>query len=60
VEAACLTDRYNVAILGATGAVGRELIELLASRNFPIAKLKLFASPKSAGVKLKFRGEEIT
>jgi aspartate-semialdehyde dehydrogenase len=55
-----LTDRYNVAILGATGAVGTELIELLASRNFPIAKLRLFASPKSAGTTLKFRGEEIT
>jgi aspartate-semialdehyde dehydrogenase len=60
VEGAFLTDSYRVAILGATGAVGTELIELLASRNFPIAELKLFASPKSAGTKLKFRGEEIT
>ncbi len=55
-----MVDRYNVAILGATGAVGTELIELLASRNFPLAELKLFASPKSAGTKVKFRGEEIT
>ena len=55
-----MSDSYRVAILGATGAVGTELIELLASRNFPIAELKLFASPKSAGTKLKFRGEEIT
>jgi aspartate-semialdehyde dehydrogenase len=59
VEAAFLSDLYRVAILGATGAVGTELIELLASRNFPIAELKLFASPKSVGTKLKFRGEEI-
>jgi aspartate-semialdehyde dehydrogenase len=55
-----LSDLYRVAILGATGAVGTELIELLASRNFPIKELKLFASPKSAGTKLKFCGEEIT
>lgn len=55
-----MSDLYRVAILGATGAVGTELIELLASRNFPLAELKLFASPQSAGTKLKFRGEEIT
>jgi aspartate-semialdehyde dehydrogenase len=55
-----LSDLYRVAILGATGAVGTELIELLASRNFPIAELKLFASPKSAGTKLKFRDQQIT
>jgi aspartate-semialdehyde dehydrogenase len=60
VEAAFLADLYRVAILGATGAVGTELIELLASRNFPIAELKLFASPKSAGTKLKFKGADIT
>jgi aspartate-semialdehyde dehydrogenase len=60
VEVAFLSDSYRVAILGATGAVGTELIELLASRNFPIQELKLFASPKSVGTKLKFRGEEIT
>ncbi len=54
-----MSELYRVAILGATGAVGTELIELLASRNFPLAELKLFASPKSAGTKLKFRGAEI-
>jgi aspartate-semialdehyde dehydrogenase len=59
MEAASLSESYRVAILGATGAVGTELIELLASRNFPLAELKLLASPKSAGTKLKFRGEEI-
>ncbi|WP_373541254.1 aspartate-semialdehyde dehydrogenase [Chamaesiphon sp.] len=54
-----MSDLYRVAILGATGAVGTELIALLASRNFPISELKLFASPQSAGKKLQFRGKEI-
>ncbi|KGF72247.1 aspartate-semialdehyde dehydrogenase [Neosynechococcus sphagnicola sy1] len=48
---------YRVAILGATGAVGTELLDLLASRNFPIADLKLLASPRSAGCQLSFQGE---
>jgi aspartate-semialdehyde dehydrogenase len=55
-----LSDSYRVAVLGATGAVGTELLELLDSRNFPLQELKLLASPKSAGTKLKFRGEDIT
>ena len=39
----------NIAILGATGAVGEELLALLAERNFPVDKLKLLASSRSAG-----------
>jgi aspartate-semialdehyde dehydrogenase len=54
-----LTKSYHVAILGATGAVGTELLELLESRNLPIANLKLLASPKSAGKTLKFKGENL-
>lgn len=50
---------YRVAILGATGAVGTELIELLQSRQFPVSELKLLASPRSAGRSLTFRGEEL-
>ncbi|MGD1901043.1 MAG: aspartate-semialdehyde dehydrogenase [Geitlerinemataceae cyanobacterium] len=50
---------YRVAILGATGAVGAELLALLESRQFPIADLKLLASPRSAGKSLRFRGEDI-
>lgn len=50
----------NVAILGATGAVGQELLELLAERKFPIQELKLLASPRSAGSKIVFNGKEIT
>ena len=50
---------YRVAILGATGAVGKELIELLATRDFPLADLKLLASPRSAGTSLSFKGETL-
>lgn len=49
----------NVAILGATGAVGYEFLGLLEERNFPVKTLKLLASVKSVGTKLKFRGSEI-
>ena len=51
---------YQVAILGATGAVGTELLELLEQRGFPLAGLKLLASPRSAGQTLPFKGEQIT
>lgn len=55
-----MSDSYRVAILGATGAVGTELLELLESREFPLADLKLLASPRSAGRKMSFRGEELS
>jgi aspartate-semialdehyde dehydrogenase len=54
-----LKESYRVAILGATGAVGTELLELLEQRNFPLAQLRLLASPRSAGRTLRFRGEDI-
>jgi aspartate-semialdehyde dehydrogenase len=54
-----LSKSYRVAILGATGAVGTELLELLASRNFPLAELKLLASGRSAGKTLKFKGQDL-
>jgi aspartate-semialdehyde dehydrogenase len=50
----------NIAIMGATGAVGQELLRLLESRNFPIGNLKLLASARSAGKKIAFKGKEIT
>ena len=50
--------KYNVAILGATGAVGQEFIDLVVERNFPIKNLKLLASGRSAGKKLKVGQEE--
>lgn len=46
---------YNVAIVGATGNVGRKFLEILAERNFPIKELYLFASKRSAGRTLKFK-----
>ncbi|WP_022847728.1 MULTISPECIES: aspartate-semialdehyde dehydrogenase [unclassified Desulfurobacterium] len=51
---------YSVAVVGATGAVGKEMIKVLEQRNFPVDKIKLLASERSAGKKLKFKGEEIT
>jgi len=51
---------YTVAILGATGAVGQEMIKILEERNFPVGKLIPLASARSAGRKLTFKGEEIT
>ncbi len=51
---------YNVAVVGATGAVGKEMIKILEERNFPVKNLKLLASARSAGKKLKFKGEEVT
>lgn len=50
-------DKYNVAIMGATGAVGTQFLSILEERNFPVDELKLFASEKSKGRKLKFRGK---
>jgi len=52
-------DRYNVAVAGATGAVGREMVSILAERNFPVEELRLLASSRSAGKTLPFRGKEI-
>ena len=54
-----MPQSYRVAILGATGAVGAELLELLKSRQFPLADLKLLASPRSAGRTLPFKGERL-
>ena len=50
----------HVAVVGATGAVGIEMIKTLEKRNFPVGKLTLLASARSVGKKLKFRGEDIT
>src|SRR5271170_3862203 len=50
----------HVAVVGATGAVGIEMIKTLEKRNFPVGKLTLLASARSVGKKLKFRGQDIT
>ena len=49
----------TVAIVGATGAVGVEILKCLAKRNFPVAALRLFASARSAGKTLPFRGQQV-
>ena len=51
---------YTVAVLGAPGAVGQEMIKILQERNFPVGKLVPLASARSAGKKLLFKGEEVT
>lgn len=51
--------KYNVAVVGATGMVGRKFIEVLEQRNFPVNNLYFFASKRSAGTKLSFKGEDI-
>ncbi|MEK8130174.1 aspartate-semialdehyde dehydrogenase [Paenibacillus filicis] len=50
---------FNVAVVGATGAVGEQIIRLLAERNFPIQELKLLSSARSAGSKIAFKGQDI-
>ena len=49
---------YNIAILGATGAVGQEMLKILEEKNFPIGELRLLASPRSVGKKVMFKGQE--
>ncbi len=51
---------YTVAVLGATGAVGQEMIHILQERNFPVERLIPLASARSAGKTVAFRGEQIT
>lgn len=55
-----MTKQYNLAVCGATGVVGRKVIQVLEERNFPVANLSLFASARSAGQTIDFRGEAVT
>ncbi|HSW62525.1 MAG TPA: aspartate-semialdehyde dehydrogenase [Dissulfurispiraceae bacterium] len=52
-------DKYIVAVVGATGAVGTEMIDTLEQRDFPIEKLRLFASERSVGKELPYKGENV-
>ncbi|WP_031293147.1 aspartate-semialdehyde dehydrogenase [Leptolyngbya sp. Heron Island J] len=54
-----MPEAYRVAIMGATGAVGTELLELLEKRSFPVKELSLLASHRSAGKELIFRGQPL-
>ena len=49
----------TLAVVGATGQVGRVMRDILIERNFPADKVRFFASPRSAGTQLEFRGEAI-
>jgi len=55
-----MTNEFNVAVLGATGAVGQEMLRVLEQRKFPVKELRALASPRSAGRKLTFGGREVT
>lgn len=52
-------EKYNIAVAGATGAVGRKMLEILEEREFPIANLKALASARSVGQNLPFKGGTI-
>ncbi len=51
-------ERYNVCVLGATGAVGNEMVSVLEERDFPVDHLRLLSSPRGAGAKIEFKGKE--
>ncbi|HLB95046.1 MAG TPA: aspartate-semialdehyde dehydrogenase [Nitrospiria bacterium] len=53
-------DLYTVAVVGATGAVGNEMVEILQERKFPVSELRLFASERTAGERMAFRDRELT
>ena len=55
-----MSKKYHVAVVGASGVVGRKVIQVLEERQFPVSELSLFASSRSAGQKISFNGEEIT
>jgi aspartate-semialdehyde dehydrogenase len=52
-------EKYNVAVVGATGAVGNAMLEVLEERNFPLDELRLLASERSVGNRLEFKGKEV-
>jgi aspartate-semialdehyde dehydrogenase len=53
-------EKYNVAVVGATGAVGNEMVSTLEERNFPVAQLKLLSSKRGAGTEIEFKGKGYT
>ena len=51
---------FDVAVVGATGVVGREMLRVLAQRDFPAARVRALATERSAGKKLPYNGHELT
>ena len=54
-----MSTKFNIAIAGATGNVGREIIQILEDKDFPVDQLYLLASSRSKGQTIEFRGEEL-
>src|SRR6202140_4080559 len=54
------SKRLNVAVVGATGVVGQQMLKILAQRKFPVASITAFASERSVGAKVAFNGEQLT
>lgn len=54
-----MKKHYHIAVCGASGVVGRKMVQVLEERNFPVEKLYLFASKRSAGKTISFKGQEI-
>ena len=54
-----MSTKFNIAIAGATGNVGREIIQILEDKEFPVDQLYLLASSRSKGQSIEFRGEEL-
>ena len=53
-----MKDKYTVAVVGATGAVGNEMVSILEERNFPVGDLRLLASERSEGKQIEFKGKK--
>ncbi len=60
MSASSSNGRYNIAVVGATGVVGLEFLKILAERRFPVGNLKLLATQRSAGKKIRFGESELT
>jgi len=60
IEETEMAKSYNVAVVGATGAVGQTTLKILEQRNFPVASLKLYASARSAGKQVQWKGQTYT
>ena len=54
-----MTRKFNVAVVGATGAVGEAMVSILVERDFPVNELYLLASARSAGTKIDCKGQEL-
>jgi aspartate-semialdehyde dehydrogenase len=54
------SKRFNVAVVGATGLVGQQMLQILAQRKFPVASVAAFASERSVGARVPFNGEHLT